>query len=282
MESFNTAFTIGGVPLAWSAILVALAVFTAFIVSAVLVRKRGAYKDLALDVCIVSIPCGLLGARLFSVLSSKIALSSFFSLSTPGLNLPGALVFITIGLLIYLRVRRLPVDESFDVLLPGAFFGLAIGRWADFFLCEGLGPVAGEGVPKFFPLVTFTAQYFEDGVSVAYAVFFLDFLVCLALGIAALLLSRKWKPGKTALFTMTAYVFLAFILEWLRDGSTRSVVFGGIRFNQIVLFVMLLALIGVTLYTDFRKPGEPADVPDEPASPETDEAENAQDTEGHA
>ncbi|MBQ5990981.1 MAG: prolipoprotein diacylglyceryl transferase [Clostridia bacterium] len=274
MEAFNTAFSLGGATLAWNGIVLAVSILVAVVVSAVLVKKRGAYKDLALDACIVGIPTGLLGARLFAAISGKVAFASFFDLTKAGLNLPGALLFAGVGIALYARIKKLSVAETFDILAPGAFFGLAVGRWSDFFLCDGLGPVAGANVPKFFPLVTFTPQYFSDGKTVAFAVFFLDFLVCAALGVTALLLKNR-RAGTVSRVSIVIYLFAEFILEWLRDGSTRQIVFGEVRFNQIVLMAMLLFFVGLSLYLARRAEtpapasgAEPEKEPEEPAKPE--------------
>ena len=275
MERFNIAFSVGNVALTWNAIILALSILVAVVVSQILVKKRGAYKDLALDACIVGIPAGLLGGRLFSAISGKIAFASFFRLAEAGLNLPGALLFAGIGIAVYARVKKLSLAEVFDLLAPGAFFGLAIGRWSDFFLCDGLGPVVGAGVPKFFPLATFTKAYFSDGHTVAYAVFFLDFLVCLALGIAALLLQKKLAKGRSARAAIIVYLFAEFTLEWLRDGSTRQIVFGDVRFNQLIWIALLLFFIGLSLalYRREAKPeaAEKAEEPEQPEEPEAPE-----------
>lgn len=262
MDSFNIAFTIGGAALTWSGIILAFSILLAVVVSGILVKKRGAYKDLALDACIIGIPAGLIGGRLFAALSGKIAFSTFFNLAYTGLNLPGALLFVGAGIAIYARVKKMSVGEVFDILAPGAFFGMALGRWSDFFLCDGLGPIVGEGVPKFFPLATFTSQYFTDGQTVAYAVFFLDFLVCAALGAAALLLKDRPK-GFSSRLTIILYLFAEFVLEWLRDGSRRQIVFGEVRFNQIVLLALLLFFVGISLYAAKKRAGKPAE-PEEP------------------
>jgi prolipoprotein diacylglyceryltransferase len=254
MERFNTAISVGGVALTWNAIILAASILVAVVVSQILVKKRGAYKDLALDACIVGIPAGLLGGRLFSAISGRIAFSSFFNLGVQGMNLPGALLFAGVGIAVYARIKKLKLSEVFDVLTPGACFGLALGRWSDFFLCDGLGPVVENSGLKFFPLATFTPAYFSDGQTVAYAVFFLDFLVCLGLAIASLILLKKAKPGATARITVIVYLFIGFILEWLRDGATRQIVFGDVRFNQIVLLAALLFFVGLSLYLARQKP----------------------------
>ena len=287
MESFNTAFSVGDAAITWNAVMLALGVLTAVVVSEILVKKRKAYKDLALDACIVGILAGLLGARLFSALSGKIQFSQFFTLSSQGLNLPGALLFSGAAIVVYARIKKLDIAESVEILLPGVFFGLAVGRWSDFFLCEGVGAIAGESVPKFFPLVTFTKSYFNDGRTVAYAIFFLDFLVCISLGVLAMLLPKKTEKGKTARITIIAYLFAEFILEWLRrgteqDGTLRETVFG-VRFNQIVLMAMLLFFVGLSLYRtrqSANRPKEPSDPEPQPEDPEESEiTEEAEDRE---
>ena len=252
MNSFNIAFSVGSAALTWNSIMLALGILTAVVVSGIIVKKHGAYKDLALDACILGIPAGLIGGRLFSAISGKIAFSAFFDLTQNGLNLPGALLFVGVGIVIYLRIKKLSVDEAFDLLTPGAFFGLAVGRWSDFFLCDGLGAEVGENVPKFFPIATFTPQYFTDHKTVAYAVFFLDFLVCLALGITALLMKNR-KNGRAYRLPIILYLFAEFVLEWLRVewpevGVTRQIIFGEVRFNQIVWMAMLLFFTGLSLY----------------------------------
>ena len=254
MDSFNTALNCGTFLLPWNAIMLALGILVSVVVTEILVKKRGMYKDLALDACIVGIPCGIIGGRLFAALSGKIAFASIFDLTASGMNLPGALLFATIGILIYLSIKKLNIGEALDVMMPGALFGLAVGRWSDFFLCDGLGKIAGEGVPKFFPLVTFTSAYFADHETVAYAVFFLDVLMCLVLGIVSLiLLKKKMSAGRAAGITSIIYLFAEFIMEWLRDGESRQIVFGEIRFNQLVLIGMLLAAVAAAVLSKKQK-----------------------------
>jgi len=278
MNPLNIAFLIGNAALTWNSIMLALGILVAVVVSGILVKKRGAYKDLALDACIIGIPAGLIGGRLFSALSGKIAFSAFFDLTQNGLNLPGALLFIGVGITIWLRIKKISVDEAFDILTPGTFFGLAVGRWSDFFLCDGLGAQVGENMPKFFPLVTFTPQYFSDGATVAYAVFFLDFLVCFALGLTALLMKDR-KNGRAYRLPIILYLFAEFILEWMRVewpevGVTREIVFGEVRFNQIVLMTLLLFFTGLSLYRAKHPISVP--IPDTELKPNEEEPDKAE------
>ena len=278
MDSFNSALNCGAFVLPWNAIMLVLGVLVAVIVTEILVKKRRLYKDLALDCCIIALPCGIVGARLFAAASGRIGWADFFNIGHAGMNLPGALLFALIGVFVYCRVKKFRFGAVLDVLMPGAFFGLAVGRWSDFFLCEGLGPVVQNPALKFFPVATFTEAYFTDHATVAYAVFFLDFLVCLALGITALVLLKKQKrTGLVSRITIAVYLVAAFLLEWLRDAETRQLLFGGVRFNQLIWMLLLLIFVVYLLFLSGRKQTpetvdlampEPAEEPEKPEEAE--------------
>lgn len=277
METFNQAINFGVFILPWSAIMLTLGLVVGAIVTHFLAKKRGFHKDFALDCCIVAIPCGVIGSRLFAALSGKIDFADFFRLNVLGVNLFGALIFAALGLLVYAKLKKLCLAETFDVLTPGLFFGMAVGRWADFFLCDGLGPIVPAGVPKFFPLVTFTAEYFQDGKTVAYSIFFLEFLICAVIGAAALLLlaSRKLKKGDVFLTLIGGYAFLEFFLEWMRPEEMRQLVFSNIRFNQMMSLLILVTIVLYYLIAAYRRPvaltEDDADASDDPVEEERSE-----------
>ena len=127
---------------------------------------------------------------------------------------------------------------------PGALFAIAIGRWQDFFLCDGIGYPVQKTALKFFPLATFTRQYFTDGVSVAYAVFFWEFLICVGLGLFALLflLRRELQHGDAAALSMLLYGVCAFFLECARDPAYRQIVFSDVTFNELMAALLVLGV----------------------------------------
>lgn len=255
MDDFSN-LNCGDYALPWNMIFLVLGILVAVVVTELLVRKRKLYKDLALDLCIVGVPCGIVGARLFSAISGKIAFSDLFMIkSVPGLNLFGALLFAFIGILVYSRIKKFKLWAVLDIATPGIFFGLAVGRWSDFFLCDGVGATVKTAWLKFFPVATFTKEYFTgNGTNVAFSVFFLEFLVCVGIGLLALLVLLK-KPlprGTTFRFSAILYLFLGFFVEWMRTGD-RQVVFGGIHFNQLVYLIALLALIATYFFGNQAK-----------------------------
>lgn len=255
MNPLNVAIDFGNVQLPWSAIMLVLGLLVGVVTSHILIRKKGLYRDLALDACILFIPSGLIGARLFALLSGKIELADFFRFSVLGLNLFGAVLFCLLAFWIYCRIKKFQFLQALDVLTPGIFFGFAVGRWSDFFLCEGLGNIVKAGIPKFFPLCTFTEAYFSDGKTVAYAIFFLDFLLCSALAVFAFVevLKRETFRGEIFLWSSILFCSAELLLEFLRDGEFRQIVFGTIRFNQILWFLALILLLPVCFMVLRRK-----------------------------
>ena len=107
---------------------------------------------------------------------------------------------------------------------------------------------------------------------------------------------KNQKSGRTFRLTVILYLFAEFILEWLRVewpdvGVTREIVFGEVRFNQLVLMALLLFFAGLSLYRakhpvtaavpepDEEKPDEATEQPEEtsaePSVSETEQPEEA-------
>lgn len=250
MEAFRIAIDFGSFALPWNALILVLAVAAATVLTGAIVKRRGMYRDLALDVCILCIPVGLIGGRLFSALSGRIAWSALLSLGEPALNLFGALLFCLVGVWVYCRFKKFDFGEVLDVLMPGMLLLIALGRWQDFFLCDGLGYPVETTALKFFPLATVTEAYFTDGTSVAYAVFFYEFVLCLALGAFAwrYLLRRNLENGDAAALTLFAFGVIANLMEYLREPTARQIVFFDLPFNALCSAILALAAFGYLVF----------------------------------
>ena len=250
MSKFDTALTFGSVSLPWHAIILVLAVVAGVAVMSVVVRRRGLFRDLALDLCILCIPTGLVGARLFSALSQKISWSELFSIGQTGLNLYGALLFCFAGTAIYCKVRKFSFGETLDAAAPGILTAIAVGRWQDFFLCDGLGYPVEKTVCKFFPVATVTEAYFQDGVSVAYAVFFWESLFCFAFAAFTLffLLQRELRDGDAFAIAMLLFGTFGYFFEIARDPAYRQIIVFDIPFNGLLSALIALAAFGYLLF----------------------------------
>jgi phosphatidylglycerol:prolipoprotein diacylglycerol transferase len=114
-------------------------------------RRRGEAPAHVWNGLVVCIILGLIGARVYHILSSPADGSGGFSYYTEnpiaillvwdgGLGLYGALVGGVTGVLIYARRHRLGIGRWLDIGAPGLVLAQAIGRWGNFINHELYGP----------------------------------------------------------------------------------------------------------------------------------------------
>lgn len=237
---FDIAFSIGSFTIYWYAILMALGIAVAMLISDRRAKRRAVPKDIALDLCILGVPFGVLGARAFACLSGVVSWSKFFDLTRPGLSFFGGLLFAALVMLAYLRLKKVSVGEMLDVAAPGAFAGIAISVWGDFFNRANYGPLVEKASHKWFPLATY-----GDDLRIHYAAFFYEFLLCVLLIVVYYAVLRKALRRKGDRFLLMALVYCLgrFCIDSIRQGL---VMVGLLAFDQIceiVLAVLCLVLL---------------------------------------
>ena len=263
--NFDIAFSIGGFNIYWYAILLAAGIAAAMCISDLRAKNREVPKDIALDLCILGVPFGVLGARLFSCLSGAVDWASFFDLTRSGLSLFGGLIFAALATLIYLRLRKVSLGEMLDIAAPGTFIGIGLSVWGDFFNRNHYGPLVEKASHKWFPLATFGSD-----LKIHYAAFFYEFLLCAVLVVVYYTLLRRVirRKGDRFLWMSLIYCLGRFCIDSIRQDL---VMVGPIAFDQIceiALSVLVLLLLGLN-----RRPASlkaPVHAPTEP--PEGSEA----------
>jgi phosphatidylglycerol:prolipoprotein diacylglycerol transferase len=109
------------------------------------VKKRGEDPEHIFGILILALPLGLIGARLYHVISSwdfySHNLGLIFAIwkTGGGLGIFGAVVGGILGLYIYIRWKRLSILQWLDICAPPLILGQAIGRWGNFFNQELYG-----------------------------------------------------------------------------------------------------------------------------------------------
>lgn len=265
--STGVAFSAGSFVVYWFAVFLAAAMVTALVMTSVLAKKRLRSDDLAVDLCIVCIPCGVVGGRLFAVLCGQLSLSQFFRFQVWGLSLYGAAFVCLGGIAVYCAIKKRRLLDVLDLVTPGLFSAIAVGRWADCLHRTAYGPVVQQSYLKWFPIAT----YGPDN-SIRFAPFFYTFLLCAVLVLLYFLLFyNKTRRRGMAFLSLTAlYAVAEFFIEWLRQDRAMLL---GLRFNQ---WMCLLTLLGCALaYLLYVRKLEP-EPPMRPSEPEeTDEADES-------
>ena len=262
--NFDIAFSIGRFHIYWYAILLALGIAAALMITDRRAKGREVPKDIALDLCILGLPFGILGARLFACLSGSVPFSRFLDLTKPGLSFFGGIVMAAAAILVYLKQKKVPLGEMLDILSPGVFAGIGISVWGDFFNRIHYGPLVERASHKWFPLATFGSD-----LKIHYAAFFYEFLLCVALILLYYTTLRKKVTRKQDRFLWMALLYC--IIRFGIDGIRQDLVMvGTVAFDQICEIVLAVACL---LLLFLKKPAQPEQAAKtaDPAAPAGDE-----------
>lgn len=237
---FDIAFSIGRFHIYWYAILLAAGIAAAMMITDRRAKRRDVPKDISLDLCILGVPFGIVGARLFACLAGQVAWVDFLDLTRSGLSFFGGVIFSALAILVYLKLRKVDLGEVLDMAAPGVFAGIGIAVWGDFFNRVHYGPLVEKASHKWFPLATF-----GDDLKIHYAAFFYEFLLCVLLIVVYYMPLRKMIQRKGDRFLLMALVYCLgrFGIDSIRQDL---VMVGPLAFDQLcelVLAVICLALL---------------------------------------
>ena len=236
MEPERIAFTIGGLPIYWYGICIALGVFCGILLGMRNAKRRGLSPDIVIDISLLIIPLALIFARVYYVAFSWEDYASepmrIFSVREGGMALYGGVIGGVIGVLIASKWKRLAFVDLADMLVAGLALGQAIGRWGNFFNREAYGIAISNPSWQFFPAAV------PIGTQWHAATFFYESIFCLLLAIALYLYGRKPRArGLTMVWYFIGYGMERAIVEALR---TDSLWLGHLRVSQILSLVLAL------------------------------------------
>ncbi|ABW11371.1 prolipoprotein diacylglyceryl transferase [Parafrankia sp. EAN1pec] len=249
---------LGPVPLRAYALMIVLGIIVAVAVTARRLRARGADPVIASEVAYWAVPFGIVGARIYHVVSSPEAyfgtdgdLLAVFEVWNGGLAIWGAVSGGALGAWIACRRMRVSFGLFADALAPGLALAQAIGRWGNWFNQELYG--RATDVP--WAVRIDPAHQMIPGVATYHPTFLYESLWNLAVAGVLLLVDRRWRLGRGRLFFL--YVALYTIgrlwIEALRIDTAEKVL--GLRINiWVSIAVFLLALLALALV---RRPIDP-------------------------
>lgn len=252
--NFDVAFTLGRFTIYWYAILMALGIGAALVITDRRAKGKDVPKDIALDLCILGLPCGVLGARIFACLFGEVPWSMFFQLSRSGLSFFGGIVFAAAAIVAYLKYKKVSLEEMADLAAPGIFAGIGISVWGDFFNRNHYGPLVEKAAHKWFPLATFGSD-----LKIHYAAFFYEFLLCAVLVALYYLVLRKKVEKKSERLVLMTLIFC--LVRFAIDSIRQDLVMAGpIAFDQLCeIVIIVLCLLWLYLKRQPKKAEEETD-----------------------
>jgi prolipoprotein diacylglyceryl transferase len=236
----------------------ALCIITGVAIAIWLGDKRFRFKtaqgqSLVSEVAIVAVPAGVIGGRIYHVISSPNAYFGkggepvdAFKIWEGGLGIWGA---ISIGLLgAYLRYRslakkiELPSFAVFaDALAPGILLAQAIGRFGNWFNGELFGRPLDTWWALEIPLKYRPAGYSE--FETFHPTFLYEAIWCTAIAFVIIKFGKSLKAGQSFALYVAAYCVGRFFIELIRIDTANTIL--GLRVN---VWVSLLVGAAATLY----------------------------------
>ena len=213
------------------------------------------------DVAIFAIPAGVIGGRIYHVITSPDLY--FGSDGNPadalkiwkgGLGIWGAIALGTLASsMVYSKIaqrRELPPFLTFaDALAPGIVIAQAIGRWGNWFNGELFGRPLTAPWALHIPLSLRPPGY--ETFTTFHPTFLYESLWCLLVAVILLNIRLPLPAGSIFILYIGLYSLGRFFIEGLRIDTAHS--FAGLRLNQYVALVASLSAFALFTHVARKK-----------------------------
>ena len=278
--SCEAGFSIGILCVRYYGIILMLGALAGGYLATFEVKRRGHDPEMVWDLLVYLIIGGVLGARLWHILTpppSSIAqgFTTQFYLTHPldalaiwkgGLGIPGTIIGGLVALQLYARRHKAISFLAWtDIAAPGLALGQAIGRWGNFFNQEIYG--APTNVPwKIYIDPAHRLAGFENE-SFYHPLFAYESILNLANVLLLLWITRRFRDrlrvGDVFNVYLIFYPLVRFLLDFLRLDASEVL---SLNINQTIMAVVCLAAIGVLIWRHRPTGAAKAEVTPAPAS----------------
>jgi prolipoprotein diacylglyceryl transferase len=259
---------LGPLPLRAYALCIVLGIVAACVVTEIRMRKRGAPQYAVLDVAVLAVPFGIVGARIYHVITSPAAYFGAdghpidaLKIWQGGLGIWGGVAGGALGAWIACRRMGLPLTLVADAIAPALPLAQAIGRWGNWFNNELYGREtnlpwglkvyvwdlgAGQAVTE-----SGTGEPIVKGVF--HPTFLYESLWDVGVAVLVWALDRRYRFGKARAFALyvMAYTVGRFWIEAMRSDDASH--FLGMRLNNWTSIVVFLGALAYFLRVKGRR-----------------------------
>lgn len=220
LKNVGKSIDLFGIEIAYYGIIIGTAILLGFWIAAREAKRTGQNPENYLDMGIIGVIAGIVGARLYYVIFSwdmyKDNLLDIFNLREGGLAIYGGVIAAVISVLVLAKVKHLSAPQIFDTIDMALLNGQMLGRWGNFFNREAFGGYTDSLFAMRLPLDAVRSsdvteqmrRHIEriDGVSYiqVHPTFLYESLWCMVL-LIILFAYRKHKKYEGELFLM--YLF---------------------------------------------------------------------------
>jgi prolipoprotein diacylglyceryl transferase len=258
---------LGPLPIRGYALSIILGIVVAIWIGERRWQARGGRAGEVSDLALWGIPFGLVGGRLYHVLTDwqlyfgedRNPVTALY-VWRGGLGIWGAIALGALGLVIGARRHGIKLRPMLDAIVPGVLVAQALGRWGNWFNQELYGrptdlPWALEIDPAHRP-----AAY--PDVATYHPTFLYECLWCLAAFVLLIWLDSRFRlgHGRVAALYVMLYTLGRFWIENLRIDDVQLGDVGGLRFNVWTSLVLFTAATAYFVWATVKRPGREENV----------------------
>ena len=137
LKNVGKSIDLFGIEIAYYGIIIGTAILLGFWIAAREAKRTGQNPENYLDMGIIGVIAGIVGARLYYVIFSwdmyKDNLLDIFNLREGGLAIYGGVIAAVISVLVLAKVKHLSAPQIFDTIAMALLNGQMLGRWGNFF-----------------------------------------------------------------------------------------------------------------------------------------------------
>lgn len=227
------AFTLFGIEVRWYGIFIAIGAMLAIYFGEKLIERNPRIpKESIVDMSLLALPLGIVGARLYYVLFEweyySQHTSEIFAIRNGGLAIHGGLLVGAFVIFLFSKTKKVQFLDLLDMIVGGVALAQGIGRWGNFMNGEAHG--GPTDLPWAIPV---------DGVMVHPTFLYESILdIGIFLFIYFYLSKRRKYPGELSGAYLILYSIGRFFIEGLR---TDSLYIGPLKTAQV------MSLIGIAI-----------------------------------
>lgn len=242
----RVAFTVFGVEIYWYAIIIVIGMIVGVSSILLLAKHKKLNPDDLLDIILFALPLGIVGARLYYVITDwddSWTFAQIFAIRDGGLAIYGGIIGGLITGLVVAKIKKMTWQDilaMLDIFAVGVIIGQSIGRWGNFVNQEAYGQLITNPALQFFPLAVYVHG------SWYHATFFYESMWNLVGYIGLLILNIK-KPDWRGISCFSYFVYYGLGRAWIEGLRSDSLYFlknilgETIRISQALSIILVIA-----------------------------------------
>ena len=251
--SFNkVAFSLfGTIEVRWYGIIMVTGIILAFLYAYYRSKHEGVSFDDLLDYAIFTVLSGIVGARLYYVITSgqKYTFGEIFAIWNGGIAIYGAIIGGATALLCVSLYKKIKWQKVFDMVCPGVMIGQIVGRCGNFFNGEAYGESPAEDSLLYFMRMELRHEGWSNSYLCQTTFLYESLWNLVGFLIINALYKKKKFDGQVFLMYITWYGFGRMFIEGLR---TDSLMVGTFRISQVVAFLCFVVGFALLVYLGVR------------------------------